>query len=170
MTDHHFIPASPGYWLVDLVHPRAPDGAFKISRAPIIAWELRPGVDLKNVNFFGHPVTIVWSPYRDAFVAILCPDGLVRLTSELRQRGGVACARGESSARHRGSLNDGLQYQIQAAAALRSTRCLLVRPYQGGGIDRPRPSRRGNRAQRRDDRPATSERSNIAIDPRSGGR
>jgi hypothetical protein len=80
-TDHHFIPAAPGYWLLNLVHPRAPDGAFKISRAPIIAWELRPGVDLQNVNFFGHPVTLVWSPYRDAVLAILEPDGVVRLTN-----------------------------------------------------------------------------------------
>ena len=42
---------------------------------------MRPGVDLQNVNFFGHPVTMVWSPYRDAIAAILEPDGVVRLTN-----------------------------------------------------------------------------------------
>jgi hypothetical protein len=42
---------------------------------------MRPGVDLQNVNFFGHPVTMVWSPHRNAVVAILCPDGVVRLTN-----------------------------------------------------------------------------------------
>jgi hypothetical protein len=43
-------------------------------------------------------------------------------------------------------------------------------PIRGGTIDWARPRRRCDRAQRCDDRPATSERSNIAIDPRSGGR
>jgi hypothetical protein len=84
MTDdgrRQFVPAMPGYWLLSLVHLRAPDREFKIVRTPIIAWELRPGVDLQNVNFFGHPVTVVWSPYRDAVVPILEPDGVVRLTN-----------------------------------------------------------------------------------------
>jgi hypothetical protein len=65
MTDRHFISAQPGYWRLKLVHPHAADREFKVSREPVLAWEMRPGVDLQNVNFFGHPVTMVWSPYRD---------------------------------------------------------------------------------------------------------
>jgi hypothetical protein len=81
MTAHHFIPVAPGYWLLDLVDPRAPDDEFKISRTPIIAWELRPGVDLQNVNFFGHPVTMVWSSLQRR---LPCDPGarrVVRLTN-----------------------------------------------------------------------------------------
>jgi hypothetical protein len=52
-----------------------------MSREPVLAWEMRLGVDLPNVNFFAHPVTMVWSPYRDALLAILEPDGVVRLTN-----------------------------------------------------------------------------------------
>jgi hypothetical protein len=36
---------------------------------------------IPNVNSFAHPVTVPWSPYRDAVVAILGPDGVVRLTN-----------------------------------------------------------------------------------------
>jgi hypothetical protein len=80
----YFVPAAPGYWRLELVDTRAPNGEFKFYREPILAWELRPGVDLPNVNFFGHPVTMVWSAYRDAVVAILAPDGVVRLTNGTR--------------------------------------------------------------------------------------
>jgi hypothetical protein len=77
----YFVPAGPGFWRLDLVHPRALDGEFKVSREPVLAWEMRPGVDLPNVNFFAHPVKMVWSPYRDAVLAIREPDGVVRLTN-----------------------------------------------------------------------------------------
>ena len=80
-TQRYFIPAQPGYWRLELVRPHAPDGEFKVYREPIVAWEMRPGVDLPNVNFFARPVTVAWSSYRDAVVAILCPDGVVRLTN-----------------------------------------------------------------------------------------
>jgi hypothetical protein len=43
MTDHHFIPAAPGYWRLQLVHPRAPNSEFKVYREPIVAWEMRRG-------------------------------------------------------------------------------------------------------------------------------
>jgi hypothetical protein len=75
MTQRCFVSAMPDFWRLDV------DSEFKGLREPIIAWELRPGVDLPNVNFFGHPVTMVWRPLRDAVVAILCPDGLVRLSN-----------------------------------------------------------------------------------------
>ena len=84
MIDHHFIPAAPRYWLLDLVHPRTPDGEFRISRTRIIAWELRPGAGSSDTNYFAHPVTLVWSPYRDAIIPILEPDGVVRLTNGTR--------------------------------------------------------------------------------------
>jgi hypothetical protein len=77
----YFIQAPPGYWRLGLVHSRAPNGEFEVYRDPIVAWELRLGVDLPNANSFAHPVTVAWSPYRDAVVAILCPDSMVRLTN-----------------------------------------------------------------------------------------
>jgi hypothetical protein len=55
----HFVAAALGYWRIELVR-RA--GELKVYREPIIGWELRPGVDLPNVNYFAHPVTVAWSP------------------------------------------------------------------------------------------------------------
>jgi hypothetical protein len=40
---------------------------------------MRPGPDSPNMNSFAHPVTMVWGPYRDAVLAILEPDRVVRL-------------------------------------------------------------------------------------------
>jgi hypothetical protein len=57
----YFIPAAPNFWRLELVHPHAPHGEFKVYREPIVAWELRPGPDRPNMNSFAQPVTVVWS-------------------------------------------------------------------------------------------------------------
>jgi hypothetical protein len=103
MTDLHFVSAMPGFWRLELVHPHARDGEFKVNREPIVAWEMRPGVvDLPNMNFFAHPVTVTWSPFRDDVVAILGPDGVVRLTNQTSfstEAEWLAHAAGEARAR-----------------------------------------------------------------------
>jgi hypothetical protein len=84
MTDakqrRYFVPAQRGYWRLELVNPHAPDGEFKVYREPIVAWELRL-VARPNMNSFAHPVTVEWHADRNALVAILYPDGVVRLTN-----------------------------------------------------------------------------------------
>ena len=77
----YFISAGAGYRRLELVHSHAPNGEFKVRGEPIIAWELRPGGGRSDTNYFGHPVTLVWSPFRDAVIPILEPDGVVRLTN-----------------------------------------------------------------------------------------
>jgi hypothetical protein len=62
----HFVAAMPGYWRLELVHSHTLDGNFTVHRKPIVAWEMRPGVDVPNINYFVHPVTVVWSSHRDA--------------------------------------------------------------------------------------------------------
>ena len=47
----YFVPAGPGFWRLDLVYPRASDGVFKVSREPVLAWEMRSGVVLQKVKF-----------------------------------------------------------------------------------------------------------------------
>jgi hypothetical protein len=74
----YFVSTMPSYWWLELVRS---DGEFKVCREPILGWEMRPGVDLPNVNYFAHPITLTWSPHRDAVIAILCPEGGVRLTN-----------------------------------------------------------------------------------------
>jgi hypothetical protein len=81
-TRRDFVPAKPGSWRLELVYPHTPEGEFKVSREPIVAWEMRPGVDRPNMNFFAHPVTVEWHVDRDAVVAILWSDGVVRLTNQ----------------------------------------------------------------------------------------
>ena len=76
-----FVGATSGYFRLELVRSDASDREFKVSREPVLAWEMRPGVDLPNVNYFAHPITLTWSPHRDPVIAILCPDGGVRLTN-----------------------------------------------------------------------------------------
>jgi hypothetical protein len=51
MTDRHFVSAEPGYWRLHFVRFHAADGEFKVYPEPVLAWELRPGVDLPNMNF-----------------------------------------------------------------------------------------------------------------------
>ena len=84
MTDdkqqRYFIPAAPGFWALELVGDGAVDSGFGVWREPIVAWELRL-VARPNMNSFAHPVTVEWHTDRDALVAILYPDCVVRLTN-----------------------------------------------------------------------------------------
>jgi hypothetical protein len=81
MTDRHFVPVAFGYFQLELVCSHSADGEFKVCHVPIAGWEMRAGPDRPNMNYFAHSVTAVCSPYRDAVVAILEPDGVVRLTN-----------------------------------------------------------------------------------------
>ena len=83
MTDakqrRYFVPAQRGYWRLELVIPTLPTASSRF----IASRSSRGNCNRRspNMNSFAHPVTVEWHADRNALVAILYPDGVVRLTN-----------------------------------------------------------------------------------------
>ena len=89
MTDtkeqHYFIPATPGYWTLDLIGSDEPGSSFAVWRYPIVAWEMRfKDNDKPGLGHFAVPVTPEWDTvsYHPETAPILAPDGRVSIAGE----------------------------------------------------------------------------------------
>ena len=77
----YFIPAAPGFWILELCGGLA-EGDYEATRVPVIAWELRPiDEDKPQGDCFAVPVTPEWG-YDRIESAVLGPDGRVRIAGK----------------------------------------------------------------------------------------
>jgi hypothetical protein len=81
-AQRYFIPAAPGFWLLELCGGLAA-GEYEATREPIIAWEAMPiDEDKPESACFAVPVTTEWDYADLQHAPVLGPDGRVRIAGE----------------------------------------------------------------------------------------
>jgi hypothetical protein len=71
MTDCYFVPAAPGFWVLQLVHPDTPGEEFGVYHEPVVAWRCSWETEAEE-DGYALPVMAA------ADLPILGPDGMVR--------------------------------------------------------------------------------------------
>jgi hypothetical protein len=83
MTDRYFIPAQPGFWLLELIGSDDPDSAVGTRHYPIVAWKMRPIDDDKSGrDCFAVPVSTDWDIKDVEHAPVRAPDGRVHIAGD----------------------------------------------------------------------------------------